>query len=503
MGIADYLAKAPDGYSDIRKALQRRLPPGEYARLDSGWCDDHEIADYAQRFGFSPSVIRAAYKYPPAGSPNHSNMPSSGFLTSAVAWNPYTVDPRLMALSQQQWGKPSPPITPNPSDMASRKEDRTLLRDVDASWFREGMRIETNYYSDSFGGPVIKGTVREVRPRDDALLMDAEEIGLYHVRWGGDVSGDQWVYEIGGKRKKDRSDNVTIESVILEQKKKDQVMAAISQKEHTELIFDKWGFGEVFEKGTAISLLFYGTPGTGKTLMGQAIANHVGQPLQIVQSAEIQSSEPGGAERAIKAFFEDAEKKGKVLLFDECDSLIADRNEVGMILGAQINALLTALENYSGVVVFTTNRLGRMDPAFERRVSAKIEFPFPDEGQRKLIWERLIPKKAPVAKEVDFAALAKYPLAGGNIKNAVLNAARSAAYHKKKEIDLACFQEAIEKEVEGLKSFEAALNSQPKIPHLRGGMDVGMSATGGLEIKEGSELEMKLQRRIESYKSNK
>lgn len=189
--------------------------------------------------------------------------------------------------------------------------------------------------------------------------------------------------------------SVSIQSVVIAPQKRQQILAAISQPQHTEKIFTEWGFEEVFEKGTAVSLLFYGVPGTGKTLTAQAIADELGMELKILGTADIESSEPGGAERSIRAFFKEAQKKydahaknpktkAQILLFDECDSLLTDRNSIGVILAAQVNCLLTELEKYKGVVIFTTNRLGKLDPAFERRVTAKIEFEFPNEDPRQL-----------------------------------------------------------------------------------------------------------------------
>lgn len=272
---------------------------------------------------------------------------------------------------------------------------------------------------------------------------------------------------------------VDFSSVIIEKEKVEVIKAAISQLDYHELIFNEWGFGEIFEKGTAVSLLFYGIPGTGKTLMAQAIADMMGMELAIIATADIETSEPGGAERAIRKHFEYARQKNKehrdrvksygkeyvqqnynspdyrpiVLLFDECDSLLMDRNSIGVIMAAQVNALLSEIENYEGVIIFTTNRLGKLDQALERRISAKIEFTFPDKTQRELIWRRMFPKQAPLAKDVRFTELAEYPMAGGNIKNAVLNAARYAAYRQYKNITKACVIDAVEKELIALREF--------------------------------------------------
>lgn len=283
---------------------------------------------------------------------------------------------------------------------------------------------------------------------------------------------------------------VGMESVIIHPDKIEQIQAAISQMKNYGQIFDDWGFSDVFEKGTAVSMVFWGVPGTGKTLMAQAISDSLEMKLRIINTGEIRSSEPGGAERTIKKIFQDAQKayeagKAEVILFDECDSLLVDRAEVGVIIGAEVNALLTQLEHYKGIVIFTTNRLGKLDPALERRIMAKIEFEFPDQKQREKIWLRMIPKKAPIDKDVDFKKLAETPLTGGHIKNAVLNAARKAAYLKLKKINTKCFSEAIQHEIVGMQQFEDAHRKIGKIPRLlKEDTDIAEDGSSELQITE-------------------
>lgn len=277
---------------------------------------------------------------------------------------------------------------------------------------------------------------------------------------------------------------ITFDSVILAEDKKEEIKAAISQSENYAKIFEEWGFDDVFEKGTAVTLLFHGVPGTGKTLMAQAIADNLGADLKIYGTADIESSTPGEPERIMRKIFNAARdffsvnKKHQVILFDECDALLYNRNKVGVILGAQINALLTEIEKHDGIIIFTTNRIEILDPALERRIAAKIEFPFPDKVQRKQIWARMIPKKAPLGKDVNLDHLAEYPLAGGNIKNAVLNAARMAAYKKASSIDMHYFVQAIEKEAVAQKFFEAEYHKY----HPTEGGDIEKNDQGRMEI---------------------
>lgn len=223
---------------------------------------------------------------------------------------------------------------------------------------------------------------------------------------------------------------IEFSSVVLAEEKKQAIIEALDQLKNNDLIFNKWGFKKTLEKGKAVSMLFYGLPGTGKTLMAQAIADKLSKKLRIIGTAEIESSEPGAAERNIKAIFQGV-KKDTILLFDECDSLIYDRANLGSILAAQVNQLLQSLENFEGVVIFTTNRLGVLDEAFNRRLSLKMEFELPNFDERVKIWKRMFPSEAPIG-DIDWEELAEPQIAGGHIKNAVLKAARTAASSKKK-----------------------------------------------------------------------
>jgi SpoVK/Ycf46/Vps4 family AAA+-type ATPase len=91
-----------------------------------------------------------------------------------------------------------------------------------------------------------------------------------------------------------------------------------------------------------------------------------------------------------------------------------------------VNVLLQELERFSGLCILATNRTTSLDKALERRVAIKVEFEAPGLDARRKIWEKMIPGKMPLARDVDFEELAEANLTGGEIKNVVLNAARNA-----------------------------------------------------------------------------
>ena len=246
----------------------------------------------------------------------------------------------------------------------------------------------------------------------------------------------------------------------------DEVRSMIEEALTTVLCANKfkdWGIEETFEKGLTNSILLYGPPGTGKTMIAESFAAVLEKNLLKVSSADIQSQIPGQAERNITKNFEKAKENNAVLMFDECDSLLYNRDAVGMIMASEINHLLTSIENFDGVVILTTNRLGRLDPALQRRIIAKIELPLPNRNARNQIWQNLMPPKMPLSKDIDFKWLSSWKLSGGEIKNIILLAARKAIALNAKEVSMDFFQKATESVVKAKEDFER--NTPRAIPH--------------------------------------
>lgn len=248
------------------------------------------------------------------------------------------------------------------------------------------------------------------------------------------------------------------DKVCLEEGKKKMILDVLSQIKHNDLIFNKWGFNSTIEKGKALTFLFYGRPGTGKTLMAQAIADLLDFDLLTITPTDLNDKYFGETEKRIREVFRKADSQ-TVILFDECDGLIMDRNKGSNTAVAHINQFIYDIEHFDGVCVFTTNNIDFLDKALERRLALKIEFQEPDEITRKEIWRKMIPDKCPLELDVDFDYLAKFPINGGHIKNIVLNAARAAARNNSKKLAMCHFIDAIKFENEGTKGFHQIINN--------------------------------------------
>lgn len=273
-----------------------------------------------------------------------------------------------------------------------------------------------------------------------SMMRTMQAGGMFSV---ADLQDDE---PIKKKPKEVKLDLTALDKLIIAQAVKDEIGAVLQQHSNAKKIFEDWGLSETIEYGKGMTFLFYGKPGTGKTWGAHCISKSIGAELLTIGSGEIQSSEPGAANRNIVEAFKSASDGGKVLFIDECDSLVSSREGVGMVLGSEINTLLTEIEKFEGVLVLATNRVEHLDEALERRIGLIVEFPEPEYEQRIEIWKTLVPKKMPLASDVKFEELARYNMTGGLIKNCVLQAARFAAAAKdNKNVKLEHFTAAIDR----------------------------------------------------------
>ena len=225
----------------------------------------------------------------------------------------------------------------------------------------------------------------------------------------------------------------TFRDVILPEATRRMLDDALTQVHSYNLIFRDWGLGERHPTGTALAFNFAGPSGTGKTICAEAIAHHLGKRLLLVRYAELESMWFGETPKNVAAIFRMAEEEDAVLFFDEADAIAARRStDVSQSMQREtnttVNVMLQELERFDGVVIFATNLAANFDPAFERRIRTHVLFELPDSAEREAIWRVQLHRRTPLADDVDFRALAeRYAVSGGDIRNAVLKAALSAA----------------------------------------------------------------------------
>ncbi|WP_328490424.1 ATP-binding protein [Streptomyces zaomyceticus] len=193
-------------------------------------------------------------------------------------------------------------------------------------------------------------------------------------------------------------------------------------------VHGEWGYGER-DRGLAVTALFAGPSGTGKTTAAEAVAHELGFDVVAADLSQVVSKYIGETEKHLARLFEAAEN-GSVLLFDEGDALFAKRTQVrdsrDRYANLEVSYLLQRLETYRGIAILTTNTREAIDPAFVRRMRFVVTFPFPDAEQRTRLWAGAFPVGVPT-EGLDPVRLAQLAVSGGTIAQLAMHAAFLAA----------------------------------------------------------------------------
>jgi cell division protease FtsH len=204
-------------------------------------------------------------------------------------------------------------------------------------------------------------------------------------------------------------------------------------------------------------VIFYGSPGTGKTLMAKAVAGESDVPFIAVSGSDFVQVYVGVGASRIRDLFKRARSYGKCVIFiDEIDAL-GKKRDGGVDGGGNderdqtLNALLSEMSGFQDnegiVVIAATNRLDTLDEALLRpgRFDRHIEIQLPDIKSRLRILE-LHSKNKPLDKEVDLEKVAKQTVyfSGAKLENllneaAILAARRSSESIQTQDIDKAFY----------------------------------------------------------------
>jgi hypothetical protein len=178
-------------------------------------------------------------------------------------------------------------------------------------------------------------------------------------------------------------------------------------------------YDNFFGYGTALTLLFYGPSGTGKTMLAHGISNRFGREILSLNIKEV-SDRRGSLEDLLEAVFHEASMQGAIVFLDECDDLFEDNSRIS-------RALLIEIEKARCVVILATNKPVDLDPAMDRRIAMKVSFALPDSQLRLQMWRALIPNTVTLAPDIDLVQFAeRYRFSGGLIKNSIFMALASS-----------------------------------------------------------------------------
>jgi vesicle-fusing ATPase len=231
--------------------------------------------------------------------------------------------------------------------------------------------------------------------------------------------------------------------LVLPQKQSEQFNDILHAMRALTVVHYHWGTARIWNE-SGLSVLFCGTPGTGKTMSAEVLASELKLPMFRIDLSQVVNKYIGETEKNLKRIFDAAELSDCILFFDEADALFGKRTEVkdahDRFANIEISYLLERMERFKGLAVLATNRRKDLDEAFMRRLRFLIEFPAPDFEERMRIWEKVFPSNVDIS-DLDFRYLAKqFQLSGGHIRsiafNACLRAADPCEPHKGEKISM-------------------------------------------------------------------
>ena len=259
-----------------------------------------------------------------------------------------------------------------------------------------------------------------------------------------------------------------LSDVVLHPKTREVLNTVIKQVDKD--VFAKlkaWGIKDK-RKGIDARIIFYGSPGTGKTMTAVSLAKTLKRPILSFDCSKILSMYVGESEKNVRKIFDDFKilsKKAKVdpiLLLNEADQFLSSRTQgagssADKMHNQMQNIFLEQIEQFEGILIATTNLLDNIDKAFSRRFNHKIEFKKPGKKQRKRLWHFMLPEKADYDEGFEVDDLAIYELTGGQINLIIRNTAYKVAVREESVFTMQDFLEEIEKELgasfEGSKSM--------------------------------------------------
>eukprot|EP00462_Mataza_sp_D1_P005789 CAMPEP_0175123610 /NCGR_PEP_ID=MMETSP0087-20121206/2337_1 /TAXON_ID=136419 /ORGANISM="Unknown Unknown, Strain D1" /LENGTH=1012 /DNA_ID=CAMNT_0016405317 /DNA_START=173 /DNA_END=3211 /DNA_ORIENTATION=- len=246
-----------------------------------------------------------------------------------------------------------------------------------------------------------------------------------------------------------------LDTLILSSTLKENLENIVGFEKARTFLYSQWGFSKGIGSDIGTKAMFWGAPGTGKSLAAEAMGFEIGKPLKVINFGELVSemnnagSGKNGMSKVLNAVFNDAKLMDAVLVLDKFH-LEGERDSL------QFDMILHAIEQFPGVLIIIVSSrksldlsLHLLDPDFVRHIRFLVDFKVPTNEQRLQLWKHVVPKELPLSSNVDFKELATltHGFTGGFIASCLFQGAAMAALRKPadRKVKMADLKKAIER----------------------------------------------------------
>jgi len=228
------------------------------------------------------------------------------------------------------------------------------------------------------------------------------------------------------------SSNIRLSDIIGQENAKSKV------KVITKYLENPQDFGQWAPK----NVLFYGLPGTGKTMLVKALANELEVQLYLIKATSLIGDHVGDSASKIHDLFKKASENSPSIIFiDEIDAIALHRSfqslrgDVSEIVNSLLTEMDGIIENKSVITIAATNNPTSLDYAVRSRFEEEIEFELPNDNERLQIIENNL-KTMPLDYNLDLLKIVKSTkgLSGRDIKEKILKTALHNAIANDSEI---------------------------------------------------------------------
>jgi SpoVK/Ycf46/Vps4 family AAA+-type ATPase len=226
---------------------------------------------------------------------------------------------------------------------------------------------------------------------------------------------------------------VGLESVVLPEEVRETLRLLIEDVRAREQ-FASWGLPP---KRKA---LFFGPPGSGKTVTARALAGELGIPLLYVRFDALISSYLGETAANMRRLFDYAQARPWVVFFDEFDAVGKSRDDTSEHgeLKRVINSLLQLMDGMRGasLLIAATNHEYMLDDALWRRFDEIVRFERPDYRQRLGLLRHFLRGFGHHEPDLRRLATDTAGLTGSDLERVAVDAAKHAVLSGRREVDL-------------------------------------------------------------------
>ncbi len=266
---------------------------------------------------------------------------------------------------------------------------------------------------------------------------------------------------------KDQSQRVTFSDVAGAKEAKEELTEIVDFLKNPKKFLD---IGARIPKG----VLLMGAPGTGKTLLGRAVAGEAGVPFFSISGSEFVEMFVGVGASRVRDLFQMAKHSAPAIIFvDEIDA-------VGRIRGTGVgggndereqtlNQILVEMDGFEPnekvIVMAATNRPDVLDPALLRpgRFDRRVTIDLPDRDDREQIL-KVHARKKPLGEDINLRTIAERTpgFSGADLYSLMNEGAILAARENRKKVSQFDLVRSIEKVMLGPERKSHVLNKKEK-----------------------------------------